>query len=61
MQAIESECIEEYRGYEIHMDDVGAIAYINGHPAMRSVTISLLKRNLDVVISEEQRHAEEYK
>ena len=58
---MQTEHIEDYNGYQLSVDEVGAIAYINGHPAMRSVTITLLKRNLDVVISEEKRHTEEYK
>lgn len=62
MQAqLESTFMEDYHGYAIHTDEIGAIAYLNGQPIMRSLTVPVLKKNLDVVIAEEQRHMEEYK
>lgn len=53
--------LEDYRGYSICQDEIGFVAYSNGIAIMRSATIPILKKNLDVVIAEEQRHAEEYK
>ena len=58
---LEPTFIEDYQGYAIHEDEIGAVAYMNGQPIMRSLTVPVLKKNLDVVIAEEQRHMEEYK
>lgn len=57
----ESVYVEGYKGYHLSMDAIGAVAYMKGEPAARSVSIEVLKTILDTIIMEEQRHTEEYK
>lgn len=58
MQAIFT---EDYKGYQLSMDEIGAIAYMDERPAARSTDIPTLKSILDIIIQQEQRHTEEYK
>ena len=60
-EAIASTFLEDYHGYEIHIDEIGAVAYMEGKPAARSTDVLTLKTILDIIIQEEQRHTEEYK
>ncbi len=51
----------DFEGYSLYLDEIGAVAYINGQPAARSTSIDRLKDILSVIVSEESRHTEEYK